>query len=153
MSRRALCVIVRDRPRFEEFRFEGSRCLFRNQRAPNPQPNLYSRVWVGRNDTDQTLQKCAPSRWGWPPFDLPFESKLLPAVLSLLRIYYPKVTVTNTVLKFGWICLIAITVTVVAFAVTPAFPLIPNYHLESHWVHFWLNYATVLKLNVLELER
>ena len=33
--------------------------------------------------------------------NLPFESKLLPAVLLLLRIYFPKVTVTVTVLKFG----------------------------------------------------
>ena len=33
---------------------------------------------------------------------LPFESKLLPAVLLLLRIYFPKITVTVTVLKFGW---------------------------------------------------
>ena len=34
-------------------------------------------------------------------FELPFESKLLPAVLLLLRIYFPKITVTVTVLKFG----------------------------------------------------
>ena len=27
---------------------------------------------------------------------------------------------------------IATTVTVLAFAVTPSFPLVPNYHLESH---------------------
>ena len=33
--------------------------------------------------------------------DLPFESKLLPAVLLFLRIYFPKITVTVTVLKFG----------------------------------------------------
>ena len=32
---------------------------------------------------------------------IPFESKLLPAVLLLLRIYFPKITVTVTVLKFG----------------------------------------------------
>ena len=32
---------------------------------------------------------------------LPFESKLLPAVLLLLRIYFLKITVTVTVLKFG----------------------------------------------------
>ena len=35
--------------------------------------------------------KCPPS----------FESKLLPAVLLFLRIYYPKIIVTVTVLKFG----------------------------------------------------
>ena len=35
---------------------------------------------------------------------LPFGSKLLPAVLLLLRIYFPpQSTVTVTVLKFGWI--------------------------------------------------
>ena len=32
---------------------------------------------------------------------LPFESKLLPAVLLSLRIYFLKITVTITVLKFG----------------------------------------------------
>ena len=32
---------------------------------------------------------------------LPFESKFLPAVLLLLRIYFPQITVTVTVLKFG----------------------------------------------------
>ena len=66
----------------------------------------------------------------WVP--TPFESKFLPAVLLLLRIYFPKITVTVTVLKFGWIHLITITVTVLKFAVIPSFPLIPNYHLESH---------------------
>ena len=30
-----------------------------------------------------------------------FESKLLPAVLLFLRIYFPQITVTVTVLKFG----------------------------------------------------
>ena len=35
--------------------------------------------------------------------NIPFQSKLLPAVLLLLRIYFPKITVTVTVLKFGWI--------------------------------------------------
>ena len=60
---------------------------------------------------------------------VPFESKLLPAVLLLLKIYFPKITVTVTVLKFGWI---TITVTVLAPTVTPSFPLIPNYRLESH---------------------
>ena len=61
--------------------------------------------------------------------ELPFESKLLPAVLLLLRIYFPQITVTVTVLKFRRI---SITVTVLASAVTPSFPLIPNYRLESH---------------------
>ena len=42
---------------------------------------------------------------------------------------FPQITVTVTVLKFGWI---SITVTVLASAVTPSFPLIPNYRLESH---------------------
>ena len=32
---------------------------------------------------------------------VPFESKLLPAVLLLSRIYFPQITVTVTVLKFG----------------------------------------------------
>ena len=63
------------------------------------------------------------------PPSLPFESKLLPAVLLLLRIYFPIITVTVTVLKFGWI---TITVTVLAPAVAPSFPLTPNYRLESH---------------------
>ena len=62
--------------------------------------------------------------WG----NLPFESKLLPAVLLFLRIYFPQITVTVTVLKFGWI---SITVTVLASAFTPSFPLIPSYCLES----------------------
>ena len=39
------------------------------------------------------------------------------AVFSLLRIYFPQITVTVTVLKFGWISLITITVTVLASAV------------------------------------
>ena len=38
---------------------------------------------------------CSPG-----PFVLPFESKLLPAVLLLWRIDFPKITVTVTVLKF-----------------------------------------------------
>ena len=50
--------------------------------------------------------------------EMPFESKLLPAVLLLLRIYFPKITVTVTVLKFGRINLSTITVTVLASAVT-----------------------------------
>ena len=66
------------------------------------------------------------------PLAVPFESKLLPAVLFLLRIFFPKITVTATVLKFWWIHSITITATVWAFAVTPSYPLIPNYHLESH---------------------
>ena len=48
--------------------------------------------------------------------------KLLPAVLLLLRIYFPQITVTVTVLKFGWTHLVTITVTVLASAVTPSFP-------------------------------
>ena len=62
-------------------------------------------------------------------WQVPFESKLLPAVLLLLRIYFTKITVTVTVLKFGWI---TITVAVLAPAVAPSFPLTPNYRLESH---------------------
>ena len=31
---------------------------------------------------------------------LPFESKVLPAVLLLLRVYFPQITVTVAVLKF-----------------------------------------------------
>ena len=73
------------------------------------------------------------ARIKWPNQDLQmpyrFESKLLPAVLLLLKIYFPKITVTVTVLKFGWI---TITVTVLAPVVTPSFPLTPNYRLESH---------------------
>ena len=49
--------------------------------------------------------------------------------VELLRINFPKITVTVTVLKFGWI---TITVTVLAPAVAPSFPLTPNYRLESH---------------------
>ena len=41
-----------------------------------------------------------------------------------------------TVLKFGRIHLITITVTVLASAVTPSLPLVPNYHLESHMNKF-----------------
>ena len=36
-----------------------------------------------------------------PTLTVPFESKLLPAVLLFLRIYFPKITATVTVLKFG----------------------------------------------------
>ena len=56
---------------------------------------------------------------------IPFESKLLPAVLFFLRVYYPDITVALTVLKFGWINSSTITVTVLASAVTPSLPLIP----------------------------
>ena len=65
---------------------------------------------------------------------LPFESKLLPAVLLLWRLYFH--TITVTVLKFGRSHSItisrSITVTVLASAVTPSFPSILNYHLASH---------------------
>ena len=71
---------------------------------------------------------------------LPFESKLLPAVLLFLRINFPEITVTVTVLKFGGIHLVTITVTVLASTVTPSFPLIPNYHLESYLNYFSRNY-------------
>ena len=54
---------------------------------------------------------------------------------------FPRITGTVTVLKFGRIHLISITVTVLASAVTPSFPLVPNYHLESH-----LNYFSELLL-------
>ena len=55
--------------------------------------------------------------------EVPFESKLLPAVLLLWRIYFPELTVTVTVLRFGRIHVITITVTVLASAVT----------LHFHW--------------------
>ena len=59
--------------------------------------------------------------WGCQsPLQLPFESKLLPAVLLFLRIYFPKITVTVTVLNFGRI---TITVTVLAPAVAPSFSI------------------------------
>ena len=64
-------------------------------------------------------QKSAEHLWGRTPF-------------GRYRIYFPKITVSVTVLKFGWINLITITVTVLASAVTPSLPLVPNYHLESH---------------------
>ena len=85
---------------------------------------------------------------------VPFEAKLLPAVLLFLRIYFPKIAVTVTVLNFGWIHLLAITVTVLASAVTPSFPLIPDYRLESHLK--FLSPKLPLPLpswNVFELER
>ena len=50
---------------------------------------------------------------------IPLESKLLLAVSLLLKTFFPKITVTVTVLKFGRIHLITITVTVLASAVTP----------------------------------
>ena len=50
-------------------------------------------------------------------------------LLETSLIFFPKITVTVTVLKFGWI---TITVTVLAPAVAPSFPLTPNYRLESH---------------------
>ena len=75
--------------------------------------------------------------------------QLLPAVLLLLRIYFPKITVTATVLTFRWIKLITITVTVLASAVTPSFPLVPNYHLESHLNKFPPNYRYRYRLEML----
>ena len=65
----------------------GPPCFSSLMRAPNPQPNLHSPVWVGRNETDQThpnvashlgktshigtnTPKFVASRWGWPPFDI-----------------------------------------------------------------------------------
>ena len=51
-------------------------------------------------------------------------------LLLFLRIYYPKITVTVAVMKFGQI---TITVTVLAPAVAPSFPLTPNYCLECHF--------------------
>ena len=78
---------------------------------------------------------------------VPFESKLLPAVFLLLRIDFPKSTVTVTVLKFGWDNVITITVTVLASAVTPSFPLIPDYHLEIMWINFPQTTVTVTVLN------
>ena len=77
--------------------------------------------------------------------ELPFESKLLPAVLLLLRIYFPQITVTVTVLKFGRI---SITVTVLASAVIPSFPLIPNYRLESPLNLFSQNYRYRYRLEM-----
>ena len=82
-----------------------------------------------------------------------FNSKLLPAVLLLLGIYFPQITVTITVLNFGWIDLVNITVTVVASAVTPSFPLVPNYRLESHLNSFSRISVTVTVLKCFELER
>ena len=53
------------------------------------------------------------------PRTIPFEPKLLPEVLLLLRIYFPQITVTVTVSKFRFIYLITFTVTVLASAITP----------------------------------
>ena len=51
--------------------------------------------------------------------------------------YFPKITVTVTVLKLRWIHLITITVTVLASTVTPLFPLIqPIAILKIIWIHF-----------------
>ena len=63
-------------------------------------------------------------------------AKLLLAVLLFSRTYFPQSTVTGTILKFGWIHLTTITVTVLASAVTPSFLRIPDYHLESNLNEF-----------------
>ena len=52
------------------------------------------------------------------------------------QIYFPNISVTVTVLKFGWIHLITITVTVLAASVDPLISVDPNYHLESHLNYF-----------------
>ena len=91
---------------------------------------LQQALWASR-DVMLSSQICVLKSQRF--FTLPFESKLLPAVLLFLRIYFPKITVTVIVLKFGRV---SITVTVSASAVTPWFPLIPNYRLESHLNYF-----------------
>ena len=81
----------------------------------------------------------------WRPSEIPFKSKLLPTVLLLLITYFPQITVTVTILKFGWI---SITVTFLGSAVTPSFPLIPNYRLESHLNQFSQNYRYRYRLEM-----
>ena len=66
-------------------------------------------------------------------------------ILVKLSIYFPQVTVSVTVLKFGRI---TITVTVSASAVPPSSPLIPNYHLESHLNEFSENYRYRYRLEM-----
>ena len=73
--------------------------------------------------------------------------------LLFLRIDFPQITVTVTVLKFGWINLITITVTVLASAVTPSFPLVPNYRLESRLFEFIFKKLPLPSWNAFELER
>ena len=106
-----------------------------------------------RNSTSRELPSGGPDtnsgQYHWT-LGLPFESKLLPAVLLLLRIYFPKLTVTVTVVKFGWI---TITVTVLPLAVAPSFPLTPNYRLESHLNYFLKITVTVTVLKCFWLER
>ena len=58
----------------------------------------------------------------------------------------PKITAAVTVLRFGWSRLITIAVTISASAVKPSFPLIPNYHLESHLNYFCRITVTVTVL-------
>ena len=66
----------------------------------------------------------------WPRFlGTTFRVKIITGSLVTPEYLFPQITITVTVLKFGWI---SITVTVLASAVTPSFPLIPNYRLESH---------------------
>ena len=55
--------------------------------------------------------------------------KIITGSLVTRENLFPKTTVTVTVLKLGWI---TITVTVLAPAVAPSFPLTPSYRLESH---------------------
>ena len=50
---------------------------------------------------DTIVSKSITDRYFCWGEELPFESKLLPAVLLLLRIYLPQITVTVTILKFG----------------------------------------------------
>ena len=54
----------------------------------------------------------------------------------LLRIYFPKITVTVAVLKFGWINWITIIVAVLASAVTPHFHWFPITILKVIWINF-----------------
>ena len=91
--------------------------------------------WKNRH---QTVKKSAPKIHHF------FTVSFSPFTSSwFLRIYFPKITVTVTVLKFGWI---TITVTVLAPAVAPSFPSTPNYRLESHWINFLKITVTVTVL-------
>ena len=112
---------------------------------------LFPRKWRSRGQESElpglawNSQTCFSQTSATTRFMVPFKSKLLPAVLLFLRIYFPKITVTVTVLKFGWI---TITVTVLAPAVAPSFPLTPNYHLESHLNSFSQNYRYRYRLEM-----
>ena len=72
--------------------------------------------------------------------------KIITGSLVSLENVFPQSYRYHYRLEFGWIDLITITVTVLASAVTPSLPLVPNYHLERHMNLFSRSTVTVTVL-------